>query len=126
MPVEVIRLPLKWKLDIRWVEQSLFLSLSLTFVLCLSCYTLTLNLVQTQPEIATSGLKKRVPLSNRFSNRFQKSTIRKVVHPPASIELRSKSKEGEGEGGGNSSTPTTTIYENYQQQFDTIGEETEL
>lgn len=63
---------------------------------------------------AASGLKKRA-ISNRFS-RFQKSTIRKVV-PSTQIELRNKAQPSQlGE---------TPLYENYQE-FNTIGEETEL
>lgn len=68
-------------------------------------------------------------MSNRFSNRFQKSTIRKVIPSSQAIELRNKGTTGApagGDEGPDSSHQSTTIYENYQQQFDTIGEETEL
>ena len=64
----------------------------------------------------SSGLKKRA-LSNRFS-RFQKSTVRKMV-PAGQVELRHKPNTSQETG------LDTNIYENYQQ-FDTIGEETEL
>lgn len=72
-------------------------------------------------------------MSNRFSNRFQKSTIRKVIPQTQAIELRSKGNatvadavNGQRTAADDEDHHSTTIYENYQQQFDTIGEETEL
>lgn len=71
----------------------------------------------SQEVTIASGLKKRA-ISNRFS-RFQKSTIRKVV-ASSQVELRNKPQAGQANG-----QEETPLYENYQQ-FDTIGEETEL
>ena len=70
-----------------------------------------------------SGLKKRA-LSDRFS-RFQKSTIRKVI-PSSQVELRNKNeKQVSNDDVNQDQDQEVPLYENFQQ-FDTIGEESEL